>query len=54
MIVGADVARRGTGRYMVYPAADDENVPTGSTLPTQAGNVAGVVTLNLATRDAPP
>jgi hypothetical protein len=53
---GADIAAKGTGRYMVYVGFDDQNVPTGSTLPdrTQAGARPGVMTLNLATRDAPP
>lgn len=52
---GADIAIKGTGRYMVYVGFDDENVPTGSRLPdrTAAGSRDGVMTLNLATRDAP-
>lgn len=54
LIAGADVAQKGTGRYIVYPAADNDNVPSGSTVPTSGGDVAGVITLNLATRDAPP
>ena len=50
---GADVALKGTGRYMVYVGFDDENVPSGSLLPTQNATTAGVMTLNVATRDAP-
>jgi hypothetical protein len=51
---GADVAQRDTGRYMVYVGFDDQNVPSGSLLPTTSGTTPGVSTLNLATRDAPP
>ncbi len=55
LLTGADVALKGTGRYMVYVGFDDQNVPSGSTLPTgPSTSVAGVMTLNLATRDAPP
>ena len=51
---------------MVYVGFDDQNVPANSFLPTcnddpagecaanPPGYVAGVMTLNLATRDAPP
>jgi hypothetical protein len=55
LLTGADVARKGTGRYMVYVGFDDQNVPTGSYLPdrTTTGFRAGVMTLNVATRDAP-
>jgi hypothetical protein len=55
LLTGADVAGVGTGRYMVYVGFDDENVPAGSFLPdrTMAGFRAGVMTLNLATRDVP-
>jgi hypothetical protein len=55
LMTGADVARKGTGRYMVYVGFDDDNVPSGSQLPdrTQSGFRDGVMTLNLATRDAP-
>jgi len=51
---GADVGVRSTGRYLLYPAADNQNVPSGATLQTGSGAVPGVMTLNLATRDAPP
>jgi hypothetical protein len=54
MAAGADVAAKSTGRYMLYGAYDDQNVPAGSTLPTSSGTTAGVTVLNLATRDAPP
>jgi hypothetical protein len=55
LLTGADVAIKGTGRYMVYVGFDDQNVPSGSLLPARSGGtVAGVFTLNLATRDAPP
>jgi hypothetical protein len=55
LMTGADVARKGTGRYLVYVGFDDQNVPNESFLPdrTQTGFRAGVMTLNLATRDAP-
>lgn len=56
LLTGADVALKGTGRYMVYVGFDDQNVPSGSFLPdrTQTGFREGVMTLNVATRDAPP
>jgi hypothetical protein len=54
MRAGADVALKGTGRYMLYTGFDDQGVPSGSTLPTRTGTTSGVMTLNLATRDAPP
>lgn len=54
MRAGADIAIKGTGRYMLYTGFDDQAVPSGSTLPTRAGTTSGVMTLNLATRDAPP
>lgn len=55
LLTGADVAAKGTGRYMTYVGFDDQNVPTGSYLPdrTTTGYRAGVMTLNVATRDAP-
>jgi hypothetical protein len=55
LLTGADVALKGTGRYMLYVGFDDQNVPTGSYLPdrTSTGFRAGVMTLNVATRDAP-
>lgn len=49
---GADIAAKSTGRYMVYVGFDDDNVPTGSRLPTgPSTSVDGVFTLNVATRD---
>ena len=56
MMAGADVAIKGTGRYMVYTGFDDQNVPASSQLPDRSGGGfrAGVMTLDLATRDAPP
>jgi len=56
LLTGADVAQKGTGRYMVYVGFDDQNVPANSYLPTRTDPffAAGVMTLNLATRDAPP
>ena len=53
---GADVATKagGSGRYLIYTGYDDQNVPTGATLATRTGTTSGVMTLNLATRDAPP
>lgn len=54
LLTGADVAAKGTGRYMVYVGFDDQNVPSGSYLPTSSSPVSGVMTLGLATRDAPP
>ena len=54
LLTGADVAQKGTGRYMIYVGFDDQNVPMDSYLPTASSFVAGVMTLNLATRDAPP
>ena len=55
LLTGADIAAKSTGRYMVYVGFDDQNVPTGSFLPdrTMTGFRAGVMTLDLATRDAP-
>jgi hypothetical protein len=54
LLTGADVAVRGVGRYMVYSGFDDQNVPTGFALPdrSQQGFEAGVITLNVAARDA--
>jgi hypothetical protein len=54
MRAGADIAIKSTGRYMLYTGFDDQGVPSGSTLPTRTGSTSGVMTLNLATRDAPP
>lgn len=51
---GADVAAKSGGRYMLYTGYDDQTIPAGSTLPTRTGTTPGVMTLNLATRDAPP
>jgi hypothetical protein len=55
LLTGADVAVKATARYMVYVGFDDQNVPTGSFLPTatQPGYRDGVMTLDVATRDAP-
>lgn len=50
---GADIAVKNGGRYMLYTGFDNQNVPSGSTLPTSTGTTSGVTTLNLATRDAP-
>ncbi|HTL87537.1 MAG TPA: hypothetical protein VL856_20300 [Acidimicrobiia bacterium] len=51
---GADVAMKSSGRYLLYTGFDDQNVPANATLTTTTGTTAGVMTLNLATRDAPP
>lgn len=51
---GADVAQKGTGRYLLYVGFDDENLPAGAQLPTASGLAPGVTTLDLAARDAPP
>jgi len=55
LLTGADVAAQGNARYMVYSGFDDQNVPTGFYLPDRSmtGFEPGVITLNLATRDAP-
>jgi hypothetical protein len=56
LLTGADVAAKGTARYMVYVGFDDQNVPSGFYLPdhsAQPGYRPGVMTLNVATRDAP-
>jgi hypothetical protein len=50
---GADVAMKGSGRYLLYTGYDDQNIPAGYTLPTRTGTMSGVMTLDLATRDAP-
>ena len=36
LLTGADVAAKGTGRYMVYVGFDDQNVPTGFFLPDRS------------------
>jgi hypothetical protein len=51
---GVDVAIKSSGRYLIYTGFDDQNVPASSTLVTTTGTTSGVMTLNLATRDAPP
>ncbi len=51
MAIGADVAQKNGGRYMLYTGFDNQNVPPNSTLPTSGGTTSGVQTLNLATRD---
>jgi hypothetical protein len=53
MRAGFDIADVGGGRVMVYVGYDDQNVPAGSTLPTQNATTPGVMTLNIATRDVP-
>jgi hypothetical protein len=53
MRTGADVAEIAGGRVMVYVGYDDQNVPGNSTLPTSNGTQAGVMTINIATRDVP-
>jgi len=55
LLTGADVAVKDGGRYMMYGAFDDQNVPSGFFLPdrSQQGYEPGVMTLDLATRDAP-
>jgi len=50
---GIDLAQNTTGRLMLYVGFDDQNVPANSTLPTRTGTQAGVMTLNVATRDLP-
>ncbi len=54
LLTGADVAAKGSSRYMVYSGFDNQNVPTGFALPdrSQQGFEAGVITLNVAARDA--
>jgi hypothetical protein len=55
LLTGADVAAKDGARYMMYGAFDDQNVPSGFYLPdrSQQGYEPGVMTLDLATRDAP-
>ncbi len=53
LLTGADVAQNTTGRLMLYVGFDDQNVPTDFMLPTPTGSRAGVMTLNVATRDLP-
>ena len=51
---GADIAQNSTGRLMLYVGFDDQNVPAGAVLPDRTAGVrAGVMTLNVATRDLP-
>ena len=56
LLTGADVAAKGTARYMAYVGFDDQNVPSGFVLPDRStqGYEPGVTTLELAARDAPP
>ena len=54
LLTGADVAAKGSARYMVYVGFDDQNVPSGFVLPTSTGTTPGVTALDLAARDAPP
>jgi hypothetical protein len=52
MQLGADVAQKGSGRFMLYTGFDDQNAGS-ATLPARAGGTTpGVTTLELATRDA--
>jgi hypothetical protein len=55
LLTGADVAANGNGRLMLYVGFDDQNVPQDYFLPdrTPQGFRAGVMTLNIATRDLP-
>lgn len=54
LLTGVDVAGKLNGRYMLYSGFDDQNVPNGFVLPSRpSGFQPGVMTLNLATRDAP-
>jgi hypothetical protein len=55
MLTGADVADKGYGRLMLYVGFDDQNVPSGFVLPDRTGTGvrAGVMTLDVATRDLP-
>lgn len=55
LLTGADVAANGNGRLMLYVGFDDQNVPQNYFLPdrTPQGFRAGVMTLNIATRDLP-
>jgi hypothetical protein len=51
---GGDIAQNSTGRLMLYIGYDDQNVPAGFTLPDGSpSGRAGVMTLNVATRDLP-
>lgn len=54
LLTGADVAAKGASRYMVYSGFDNQNVPPGFVLPdrSQQGYEPGVITLNVAARDA--
>jgi predicted GH43/DUF377 family glycosyl hydrolase len=54
LLTGADVAAKGNSRYMVYSGFDNQNVPTGFFLfdRSQQGYESGVITLNVAARDA--
>ena len=55
LLTGTDVAAKDGGRYMIYGAFDDQSAPSGFFLPdrSQQGYEPGVMTLDLATRDAP-
>ena len=55
LLTGADVAAKQNARYMLYGGLDDQNVPSGFFLPDRSaqGFRPGVMTLDLATRDAP-
>lgn len=52
---GIDVATKSSGRYMAYVGYSDQQVPNGATLPARAqpaSSIPGIMTLNIATRDA--
>ncbi len=56
LLAGADVGASSNGRLMLYVGFDDQNVPSGFSLPDRTGSPAsraGVMTLNVATRDLP-
>jgi hypothetical protein len=50
---GFDITDVNSGRVMVYVGYDDSNVPANATLPTANATRAGVMTINIATRDVP-
>jgi hypothetical protein len=54
LAAGVDVAQNASGRLMLYVGYDDQDVPSGYTLPSRAGGTRpGVMTLDVATRDLP-
>ena len=54
LVVGTGIRAREEQGSKLKEWTDDQAVPSGSTLPTRTGTTSGVMTLNLATRDAPP